>query len=109
MSPVNSSTSRKARRSAASAHDEDRLRRDLAQRFPTDATLVDGLGAVSVVGAGINASYVNVRRGSHALQQAGISPQGLATSSFRITWLVSRDSIAEAARRLHETFLEPVQ
>jgi aspartate kinase len=90
-------------------HDEDRLRRDLALRFPTDATLVDGLGAVSVVGAGINASYVNVRRGSHALNQSGISPQGLATSSFRITWLVSRDSIAEAARRLHETFLEPVQ
>jgi aspartate kinase len=90
-------------------HDEDRLRRDLAQRFPQEATLVDGLGAVSVVGAGINASYVNVRRGSDALNQAGISPQGLATSSFRITWLVSRDSIAEAARRLHETFLEPVQ
>jgi aspartate kinase len=86
-------------------HEEDRLRRELAQRFPGGATLIDGLGAVSVVGAGINATYVNVRRGSDALRQARIEPMGVATSSFRITWLVPADTTANAARALHEAFL----
>jgi aspartate kinase len=86
-------------------HDEDRFRRDLQAAFPREATLVDGLGAVSVVGAGINASYANVRRGSAALADCGIPAHGLATSSFRITWLVPRDSLADAVRRLHTVFL----
>jgi aspartate kinase len=86
-------------------HDEDRLRRELSDRFPTGATLIDGLGAVSVVGAGINATYGNVRRGSDALRRAEIEPAALATSSFRITWLVPRETTADAARALHGEFL----
>ena len=48
-------------------HNEDRLRRDLSAAFGDDARLVDGLGAISVVGAGINATYENVRRGAACL------------------------------------------
>jgi aspartate kinase len=87
-------------------HNEDRLRRDLAAAFGDDARLVDGLGAVSVVGAGINATYDNVRRGSACLNDSGIATFGLATSSFRATWLVKRDQIDDAARALHATFIE---
>jgi aspartate kinase len=87
-------------------HDEDRLRRDLAARFSGDASLVDGLGAVSVVGAGINASYVNVRRGTAMLADGGIEAQGVATSSFRISWLVPSSQVTEAVRRLHHGFIE---
>jgi aspartate kinase len=90
-------------------HDEDRLRRDLAQSFGDDARLIDGLAAVSVVGAGINATYANVRKGSRALTNHGIGPRGLATSSFRITWLVPRPTVDEAVRALHEAFLEQAQ
>src|SRR5512134_1217824 len=42
-------------------HDEDRLREALVTRLGNTARLIDGLGAVSVVGAGINATYENVR------------------------------------------------
>ena len=87
-------------------HDEDRLRADLETRFGGTAPLVDGLGAVSVIGAGINATYANVRRGSGALHRAGIQPCGLHTSSFRITWLLDRASVDRAVRLLHEEFLE---
>jgi aspartate kinase len=59
-----------------------------------------------VVGAGINASYVNVRRGTACLRAGGTSPQGTSTSSFRITWLVPGPSIDDAVRRLHVEFLE---
>jgi aspartate kinase len=87
-------------------HDEDRLRRDLSAAFADGATLVDGLGAVSVVGTGINATYANVRRGADALTTRGIVAKGIATSSFRITWLVPRPAVADAVRELHARFLE---
>jgi aspartate kinase len=59
-------------------HDEARLRDALARRLDGGAQLVDGLAAVSVIGAGINASYANVRTGSQALAESGIQPAGIA-------------------------------
>jgi aspartate kinase len=82
-------------------HDEDRVRRDIAQAFGDGARLIDDVGAVSVVGAGINASYAHLRRGTKALEGAAIEPRGLSTSSFRITWLVPRSSLDDAVRVLH--------
>lgn len=87
-------------------HDEGRLREVLRAELGDGTRLVDGLGAVSVVGAGINATYQNTRDGTAALSDAGIDAAGLATSSFRITWLVPRDKTNEAVRVLHRHFLE---
>jgi aspartate kinase len=87
-------------------HEEDRLRADLASRFGSRLRLVDRLGALSVIGAGINASFENVRRGSSALSAVGIAVEGVATSSFRITWLIDRARLDEAVRLLHGTFIE---
>jgi aspartate kinase len=87
-------------------HNEDRLRRALADAFGNDVQVIDGLGAVSVVGAGINASYQNVRRGTTCLQDHRIASFGLATSSFRATWLVERAHLDEAVRVLHTTFID---
>jgi aspartate kinase len=85
-------------------HDEPRVRAALESRFGGAVRLIDGLGAVSAIGAGINASYANVRAGSAALRDRGLEPAGLATSSFRITWMVPRTRIDEAVRALHERF-----
>jgi aspartate kinase len=90
-------------------HQEDRLRADLAARFGERVRLVDTHGAVSVVGAGINASFENVRRGSAALRAAGIVIEGVATSSFRVTWLIDRARLDDAVRLLHATFIEGQQ
>jgi aspartate kinase len=87
-------------------HNEDWLRRALTAAFGDDARLIDGLGAVSIVGAGINATYQNVRRGVTCLQDNGIQSFGLATSSFRATWLIARDELDRAVRLLHALFLE---
>ncbi|HEY7057879.1 MAG TPA: aspartate kinase [Vicinamibacterales bacterium] len=87
-------------------HDEARLREDLDRQFHGRAFLVDGFGAVSVVGAAINTSYVNVRRGSACLRERNISVAGIATSSFRITWLIASDRLDEAVRELHRAFIE---
>lgn len=87
-------------------HDEERLRDALQTRLGGRATLVDGLAAVSAIGAGINATYANVKVGTESLAAIGIPAQGLATSSFRITWLVPRDRAADAVRALHARFIE---
>jgi len=68
--------------------------------------LDEALGAVSAIGAGINASFENLRRGSRALGASGLEPRGLATSSFRITWMIERTRLDDAVRTLHRTFLE---
>jgi aspartate kinase len=87
-------------------HDEPRFRAVLQSRFDSGARLHDGLGAVSVIGAGINATYENVRRGSDAMIAAGIAPSGVATSSFRITWMIPRGRTDDAVRVLHRSFIE---
>jgi aspartate kinase len=87
-------------------HDEELLRRAMRSRLDGAARLTDGLAAVSVVGAGINATYKNVRAGAQALEDAGIVPAATSTSSFRITWLVPRGRTDEAVRTLHQAFIE---
>jgi aspartate kinase len=87
-------------------HNEDRLRKDLSSAFGANAWIVDGLGALSIVGAGINATYANVRRGSACLRAHGIAISGLATSSFRVTWLVQRANLDQAVRLMHAEFIE---
>jgi aspartate kinase len=87
-------------------HDEANFRQALESRLGGRASLVDGLAAVSVVGAGINASYANVRAGVETLAREGISPTGTSTSSFRITWMIPRDRANDAVRALHIRFIE---
>ena len=93
--------------SRENVHAEDRLRAELATRFGDRVRLLDALGAVSVIGAGINASFQNLRRGTDALAAAGILASHIATSSFRITWMIDRTRLDDAVRLLHETFIAP--
>jgi aspartate kinase len=85
-------------------HDESRFRARAVEGFGNDIRLLDGIGAVSAIGAGINTSYRNLRAGTAAL--AAIPTIGLSTSSFRITWLVPLASVDDAVRALHSVFIE---
>ena len=90
-------------------HNEAQVRDALRGAFGDRVRLDDGLAAVSVIGAGINATYANVRAGSDALAAAGATPVGIATSSFRITWMLLRDRTEDAVRALHSRFIEAEQ
>ncbi|OLD21402.1 MAG: aspartate kinase [Acidobacteria bacterium 13_1_40CM_3_65_5] len=90
-------------------HEEARVREAIVKRFGDAVRVDDQRGAVSVVGAGINASFENVRHGSDALTAAGITPAAVSTSSFRITWMVDRTKLDDAVRLLHRTFIETRQ
>jgi aspartate kinase len=87
-------------------HDEAHLRQALQTRLGDKARLIDGLAAVSVIGAGINSTYANVRAGDDALAKAGATPRGIATSSFRITWMIPNAQTEHAVRALHARFIE---
>jgi aspartate kinase len=86
-------------------HEESRVRDALATRFGGAVRLIDELGALSVVGGGINASFENLQRGSSALEQAGLVPRAVATSSFRITWMIARTGLDDGVRLLHRSFV----
>ena len=86
-------------------HDQERVSLALKAQFGDRIAFADGLGAVSAIGAGINASYTNVRTGLAALGKAGIEPRGMSTSSFRITWMVPDDDVTASVRALHACFI----
>ena len=86
-------------------HHYDRLRGALNARFGDGVAFTDNLGAVSAIGAGINATYSNLTTGIAALGTAGIVPRGMSTSSFRITWMVPDGDVTASVRALHACFI----
>jgi aspartate kinase len=82
-------------------HDFPALRRDLEHEFDDRVQLRDGLGAVSAIGAGINASFENVRRAFGVLARQEATVLGVSTSSFRISLLLEGAKVPDAVRGLH--------
>jgi aspartate kinase len=60
-----------------------------------------GVGAVSAIGAGINATFRNVREALAVLTGMGAEVLGLSTSSFRISLLLEESRVPDAMRQLH--------
>jgi aspartate kinase len=58
-------------------HEEPKLRAALSAHVGNAVRVIDNLGAVSAIGAGINASFENVRRGSGVLSGLGMTPCAL--------------------------------
>jgi len=86
-------------------HDFPRLRKELATRLSGRVTLREGVGAVSAIGAGINAQFENVRRTLETLASMGATVLGASTSSFRVSVLVEEKDVPEAVRRLHRSLV----
>jgi aspartate kinase len=92
-------------------HDFPALRRELAARFESRVRLREGVGAVSAIGAGINATFTNLRRACAAVSRLGATILGVSTSGFRISLLVENAVLGEAVRALHHELVsegEPV-
>jgi aspartate kinase len=82
-------------------HDYPTLRREIESAFGGRVHLRDGLGAVSAIGAGINATFENLRRAYGVLAARKASVLGVSTSSFRISFLVEEAVVPDAVRALH--------
>jgi aspartate kinase len=88
-------------------HDFAAVREGLRARFEDRVELREGVGAVSAIGAGINARFENVRRALAALASLPAEVLGLSTSSFRISLLLDERHVPEAVRRLHAALVAP--
>jgi aspartate kinase len=78
--------------------------RTALERIP--ARWDDSIGAVSIIGTGITASNQRVLEGSIALRELGAHCFGIATSSFRITWLIERAKVDQIVQTFHRIFIE---
>ncbi len=72
-----------------------------AELVRAGARIDEGLGAVSAIGAGINASHAHLLRTLALLEGAACPVLGVATSSFRISVLVPQAQVQDAVRALH--------
>jgi aspartate kinase len=84
-------------------HQVSNLRMAL-ERIP--ARWDDSTGAVSIIGTGITASNQRVLEGSLALRELDVHCFGIATSSFRITWLIERAKVDQIVETFHRIFIE---
>jgi aspartate kinase len=87
-------------------HDFPGLRKELLTCFGDALHLREGVGAVSAIGAGINAGFANLRASLQALAEVGVECLGVSTSSFRISVLTEEPRVADAARALHGRLVE---
>jgi len=85
------------------------LKEGLRQRLGADLHLREGVGAVSAIGAGINATFKNLRQFLAALAGMGVPLLGLSTSSFRISALLEERYVEDAVRRLHAELVAPAE
>jgi aspartate kinase len=90
--------------SLENVHDYPAVRETLRARHGDSVRVREGLGAVSVVGAGINASHENLRLCLDAVASLGAQAIGVTTSSFRISLLIDEGWSDELARALHRAF-----
>jgi aspartate kinase len=64
------------------------------------------LGALSLIGEGINQDNRNLLHALDVLRAEGIRPGGLATTGFRISLLIDRPRLREAVAACHRAFIE---
>jgi aspartate kinase len=75
-------------------------------RHADGVTLREGVGAVSAIGSGINASYANLRKALDAAAAVEAAVLGISTSSFRISVLVEERHLPELTRAFHTALVE---
>jgi len=86
-------------------HDAAALRREAGSRLGRSLAWREELGAVSAIGAGINASLAYVQRALRCLADSGTRVLGVSTSSFRISLIVEQAAVNDTVRRLHRELI----
>jgi aspartate kinase len=74
----------------------------LLARLGDRVSIREAVGAVSLIGAGINQTFHNWRRAEAVVAGLGCPRWGASTSSFRISFLLPESHVEAAVRALHE-------
>ena len=87
-------------------HDFPDLREAIRAGLGGAIRIEEGVGGVSAIGAGINASFHNLRRTLDVLAELAAPVLGVTTSAFRISVLTHTSCVQEVVRRLHAGLVE---
>lgn len=86
-------------------HGPDAVRRELSVRFGDAVTLLEDVGTVTCVGAGINADWSCLRRALLAAEELGARVHAVDTSPLQLSLLVDKSWLKPLTARLHREFL----
>jgi aspartate kinase len=78
---------------------------NLLASFSSGVCIRDDLGAVSLIGAGINQNFKNLQKARKLLVKKQVPVVGWHTSSFRITLLIASKDVVQTADLLHKAFI----
>jgi aspartate kinase len=88
-------------------HGRGSLLTALEARFPGQARLRDGVGAVSLVGDGMAATHETLRETLATLAGLGIPVVAAHATGLRLTVVVPVEGVGPAVRALHARFIPP--
>jgi len=92
--------------STGSLPDWERTRRLIQQAGGVDLEVTDRLGALSLIGVGINNDTRNVVRATRLMRELGAPVVALSTTGFRISFITQDRFLDEAVAALHAAFIE---
>ncbi|MEJ2039816.1 MAG: aspartate kinase [Desulfosarcinaceae bacterium] len=93
--------------SLANIYGWESIRSRLTDIAGPDLHLDTELGALSLIGEGLNSDNTTLLSVLELLDQAGIAVAGVTTTSFRISLLVPIGKVLEAVRACHEHWIKP--
>jgi aspartate kinase len=93
--------------SRTNLHNWRQVERELEQRTGDEVETDEGAGALSLIGEGLNRDSATLIATLSLLGDAGTQVLGVATTSFRISFLVANDALDEAVRLCHERWIAP--
>ncbi|BBO75114.1 aspartokinase [Desulfosarcina widdelii] len=83
----------------------DAIQTNLARELGASIAFDDHLGALSLIGEGLNRTNVTLIEAIELLKNNAIEVFGISTTSFRISLLVPRESVAAGVRVCHANWI----
>jgi aspartate kinase len=80
----------------------------IKRRFETDLALevLEGVGAVSVVGDGMGGDPIKLERGRSVAREAGVEIVAMSTSPLRVSLFCAEAQVDDLVRALHHEYIE---
>lgn len=84
------------------------IKEELTSKLKDGIIVESGLGAISLIGDGINRDNFILNESLKILEKYSIRIKGISTTSFRITFLMSNEAVNECARIFHKKWIEEI-
>jgi aspartate kinase len=84
----------------------EKIEKDILEKLKDNVHLKVNLGAVSLIGDGVNKDNIILNETIKILREEGILLKGITTTSFRISILVSSDEVARTTQICHHRWIE---